>query len=951
MAMLLDENTALNLVLTLLQQKQVITEPDVVEAVEQICKMAPGVDSAKLKSLVDASVNVHVGSMGVLEDSTDHVVWLPERRGAIKWRFWDRYEWYLRHRVEGMAPKAVDAVDEVTTSVLERLEDPERPGEWDRRGMVMGDVQAGKTSNYVGLICKAADAGYRFIVVLAGLHNNLRSQTQLRVDLGFLGFDTEKNLTFNYNNKRVGVGALPQKEFGDAVAHALTSSKPDGDFNTVVAGNAAVNPKGNDPIILVVKKNKSVLLNLISYLQGYSDHGTHKLDVPALVIDDEADNASVNTKKRPGESDEWKDDEVTAINGCIRQLLMLFRKRAYVGYTATPYANIFIHSEDKAPGLGADLFPSAFVLTLPTPSDHVGPVEVFGLREDRQLGTAAREGLPIVRIIEDDEADAFMPPKHKMTHVPTELPASLEEALRCFVLSCALRCARGQEKKHESMLIHVTRFVAVQKAVHELVKNRLGVLASAMKTEGKTRDAEMDVLKGIWEKDYVPTTDGVMARWEDPRVKPVAWSEIAKRIPEVVPKIEIETINGEAADIQRYKAAEEAGHGCYLIAVGGDKLSRGLTLEGLTVSYFLRASKMYDTLMQMGRWFGYRPGYLDACRLYTTQELRDWYQHLALVNLELRQDFDYMTMKGARPIDFGLRVRQHPGGMVITSANKIRPGKKLKVSFADSLAETTAFFLDKAPNQANQKAASELIEKLGSPQKTTESGPETGEAGESVQEPYFRWDGVKPEIIVEFLRGYQNHPKSMRSRPDLLADFIELQVEKAKELTSWTVAVIRRKSADKKSGETAEPPSYDFGSGVKGRCTERKDANGLEKKSPYTLSKQHLISPDHELIDLDDDELKVALEKTTEAWAQSSKKNKSETAPKRPSGKGARAARPEDRGLLLLYQIVPKSPDRREDTSLPVTAFAISFPASENAQSVQYKVNNVYWEEEFGGGE
>jgi hypothetical protein len=939
MPLSIDENTALDLVLALLQPKTVITEPDVAEAVQEVVsKIAPHLAFEKLKSLVDAKVNVHVGKVGVLDDFTDHKVWLPERRGSIKWRFWDRYEWYLRHKADGMAPKAVDAIDEVTTKVLERREDPQRSGEWDRRGMVMGDVQSGKTSNYVGLICKAADAGYRFIVVLAGLHNNLRSQTQLRVDFGFLGFDTEKNLAFNYNNKRVGVGALPQKEFADAVAHALTSSKPDGDFNTAVAGNAAVNPKTNDPIILVVKKNKSVLQNLIKYLAGYTDKATQQLDVPVLVVDDEADNASVNTKPRPDGGTEWADDGVTAINGCIRELLMLFRRRAYVGYTATPYANIFIHSEDKAPKLGPDLFPSAFILTLPTPSDHVGPAEVFGLCEDRRLGTAAREGLPIVRRVEQAEADEFMPPKHKMTHVPTTLPPSVEEAIRCFVLSCALRGARGQEKKHQSMLIHVTRFVAVQRTVHDLVRKRINALASAMKSEGFTRNAEMKILKELWESDYVPTTATVKKRWQDSRISTPSWSEIEKRIPEVIPRIEVEAINGEAADIQRYKAAEEAGHGCYLIAIGGDKLSRGLTLEGLTVSYFLRASKMYDTLMQMGRWFGYRPGYVDACRLFTTEDLEDWYQHLALINIELRQDFDYMTTIGKKPLDFGLRVRQHPGGMVITSASKIRPGRKLKVSFADSLAETTAFYVDKAPNLANQKAASDLVKKLGKPDNSNASGDD----GDETKEPYFKWEEVPGERILEFLRAFQNHGNSMRSKADLLAEYIELQM-KIGELKEWTVGLINKRS------DAADAPGYDLGD-VKGGCTERKDAG--EEKGPYTLAKQHLISPDNELIDLNEDERKVALAKTAELWEQRPKKNATDARPKKASGKGARAARPPERGLLLLYQIVPKPDrDRRDDNSLPVTAFAISFPASEKAQAVDYKVNNFYWDEEFGGGE
>jgi hypothetical protein len=843
-----------------------------------------------------------------------------------------------------MAPTAVDAIDDVTKRLLERLEDPARLPDWDRRGMVMGDVQSGKTSNYVGLICKAADAGYKFIVVLAGLHNNLRSQTQLRVDLGFLGFDTEKNLAFAQNNKRVGVGALPQREFADAVAHALTSSKPDGDFNTAVAGTTAVNPRGTDPVILVVKKHKTVLANLVKYLNGYADAvGDRKqLDVPALVIDDEADNASVNTSSRPDDGEQWRDDDVTAINRAIRELLMKFRRRAYVGYTATPYANIFIHSEDKAPGLGPDLFPSAFILTLPTPSNHIGPAEVFGLAEDKRAGTAAREGLPVVRTIPGEEANAFMPPKHKMDHVPASLPASLDKAIRSFVLATALRAHRGQGEQHQSMLVHVTRFVSVQKAVSALVAKRVSALASAMKSEGKTRDAEMDCLKALWHQDFVPATVTITKRWQDPAIVPAAWKDIAPRIKEVVPRIEIQTINGEAADIQRYKAAEEAGHGCYLIAVGGDKLSRGLTLEGLTVSYFLRATKMYDTLMQMGRWFGYRPGYLDACRLFTTEDLSDWYEHLGIVNVELRQDFDYMTAMGKKPTDFGLRVRQHTGGMVITSASKMRPGRKLKVSFADSLSETTAFFRDKHSSLANRYVAEELVKRLG-------PCPIVDEKNEPV--PYFKWTNVGPKHVIDFLRGFKNHPKSMRSRPDLLAEYIELQ-NAEHELTSWTVALVNNRSQlPRKSDEQGDAQKlYTLGE-LRGGCTERNDANAAlaAVTEPYTLSKQHLISPDDEVVDLSDAQRENARRVTKQLWEASSKKNKVENPPARANGKGTRASRSPSNGLLLLYQLVAAPKDCREDESVPVTAFAISFPASENARAVDYKVNNVYWDEEFGG--
>src|SRR6266508_3125491 len=395
---------------------------------------------------IESLCNVWVGSPSTLDDKKDHVEWLSERRGQIAWRFWERYRRFLGD-VEYWAPRTIRRLDEISDEILGRLEDPARPGAWDRRGMIVGQVQSGKTSNYIGLISKAADAGYRLIVVLAGMHNSLRSQTQLRLDQGFLGFDTQQRLFFDQSNRRIGVGALPGSKLYPV--HSLTNSEQSGDFRLTVARQANM-MIGSDPILLVVKKNASILRNRIKWAtliqqERHPESGRLVVpDVPLLVIDDEADYASVNTRNIPYDENGRADPDYdpTAINGLIRQLLHRFEKSAYVGYTATPFANIFIYKGGFSEEHGEDLFPRNFIFRIPAPGNYTGPNEVFGIEEDPLLGLEGVKRLPITLLVDDPEE--WIPDGHKKDHVVGPLPDSVKLAIRSFVLACAARDVRGQ---------------------------------------------------------------------------------------------------------------------------------------------------------------------------------------------------------------------------------------------------------------------------------------------------------------------------------------------------------------------------------------------------------------------------------------------------------------------------------------------------------------------------
>ncbi len=405
------------------------------------------VDQGKAVTILIQRFSHWIGKATTLKDDTDHFDWLTAARKR-NWHYWRRYRDYLESK---LSDTVVEGLDEATDDILGLLEDPERTDPWDRRGLVVGHVQSGKTSNYSGLICKAADAGYKIIIVLAGMHNNLRSQTQMRLEESFLGYETTID-----RDPGMPIGVA---EFGeDLKTNSATTRAENGDFNKAIAKHFhGISPEER-PWLFVVKKQKTVLTALLHWIQTRVADSTDASDgrklvtkLPLLMIDDEADNASVDTGEQIFNDDGTPDVEhlPKTINSLIRQVLHAFTRKAYVGYTATPFANIFIHHKGATAKEGPDLFPRSFIINLAAPSNYVGPTRMFG-----KLTKEGRNGaLPLSRDITDHydpELDlGWMPPKHKKTHVPTHhgqeiIPPSLREAICVFVLACAVRELRAQ---------------------------------------------------------------------------------------------------------------------------------------------------------------------------------------------------------------------------------------------------------------------------------------------------------------------------------------------------------------------------------------------------------------------------------------------------------------------------------------------------------------------------
>jgi hypothetical protein len=931
-----------------LGQGDTLTREVIEEAVEFVSR-GDGAQDIRDLAVRELETRYHIliGESKTLQDNSDHIAWLPTRRAEIDWRYWNRYRQYLD---EKMPPRAVDNLDEIADDFLARLEDPKRPGSWSRRGLVVGHVQSGKTANYTGLICKAADAGYKVIVVLAGMHKNLRSQTQIRLDEGFLGYKSSAPTRDHRAMAPVGVGLVDPALRADTI----TNRSDNGDFKRSVARNFSISP-GGKPLLFVVKKNGSVLQHLldwVAYAADSKDAATNRpivRNVPLLVIDDEADHGSVDTKELPLDENGVPDGEhePVVINQRIRRLLHCFDQNAYVGYTATPFANIYIHEAAKTVEHGEDLFPRSFITNIPAPSNYLGALRLFGTTAAAD-GDVEQKGLPVVRIIgdnaktdADDEVGGWMPPVHDRLHRPLfngedRIPPSLATAIRAFVLGCAARRARGDAVAHKTMLVHVTRFTDVQALVYAQVARELSDLRARLRNgDGGSRRQLRAELRSMWEDDFVHTTRAI----GDRDSAELSWGAVEEQLWEAISAIEVKQINGSAKDVADYE--ENKARGLNVIVIGGDKLSRGLTLEGLMVSYFLRASRMYDTLMQMGRWFGYRPRYSDLCRLYLTQDLREWFEYIAEASEELRAEFDYMATIGATPKEYGLKVRSHPV-LLITSAVKSRHGRELQLTFQADIAETVAFHVGQASRRQNIASVEKLLASAGSP---AEIGPNrTWHDRTDTWPGTFLWQGVGGEDIARFLEGYKTHPAARKVNGQLLADFIRVQ-NAARELLTWTVVLLG-------GGEGAP-----FGplAGCRGRCTRRAPLDSAPEpgQEPTRYRIRRLLSPKDEAIDLTAEQYERALRATREAWTKDPGRSTRTEPPEQPSGPMLRRERASSCGLLLVYPLDPdlypeEAPGCLEGTD-PIIGVGVSFPGSSSGKTVRYKVNNVYWLQEFGG--
>jgi hypothetical protein len=474
------------------------------------------------------------------------------------------------------------------------------------------------------------------------------------------------------------------------------------------------------------------------------------------------------------------------------------------------------------------------------------------------------------------------------------------------------------------MLVHVTRYTDVQDKVNfQITKELKGVvdrLRSRTAVEGL-----LEELRRLWEDDFAETTLAVARRGEGIFRNPVySWDEIESELLAVASSVQIRSINGQAGEVLDYETHPD---GLNVIAIGGDKLSRGLTLDGLSISYFGRCSRMYDTLMQMGRWFGYRPGYLDLCRLYTTPELCEWFEHIAQATEELREEFDLMANSGGTPKDFGLRVRSHPE-LMVTSQVKMRHGETIQITYQGDIVETINFYRDAGTVERNWKATETLVVAL-------QAGAGTAEG---VAPP--KWTAVSADNVIAFLDQYKEHESARKVRTRLLRQYIEREVQNGR-LVDWTVLIAPGGSIRRKSIGNVDFPLVDRRWHATGSSDADKtqEVEELIRKNQYRI--RRLVSGSDEQADFEARDREAALLDTIADYERDAGRRKS--VPREPAGRFLRQRRPPERGLLIIYPLLAdKRKAERED--LPIVGFAISFPAvpGDLASKVTYTVNNVY---------
>jgi len=623
---------------------------------------------------------------------TKHEKWVEKEN--ITFQYWDRYELYLtieKHR----SMKMICEIRDSTLNILDHCGNPRSSKDFDIRGLVIGDIQSGKTANYTGLINRAFDAGYKFIIVLAGTTNDLRAQTQKRLDKEVLGCETKPNCQ---KGVAIGVG-LPKfnDDFPSKFSFfCLTDSSEDGDMRRF---RSTVGIGGETPTIAIIKKNVNALENIIDFIQNNSavkNTLDKKLQCPIMIIDDEADLASINT------SSSENIDEATTINRLIRTIMNLSKKVSYVGYTATPFANVFIPSYNAKNEEDKDIFPKDFIIALHTPDDYDGVEKYFSID-----GNDEKEPVSdLYYKITDKEIiktyDVFSKSNKSISATaPKQLPDSLHTALKFFLLSSGVKVSRNI-REHNSMLIHIDSHINYNKCLTPLVQEEFETIVSSFRFDRETRLE----FRELWENYFKKISKNRLGEcFVD------TWEKIEKGIEECIFWFDenranvVKLLNGGSSDVIDYDASN---HGMHII-IGGNKLSRGLTLEGLIISYYYRNSRAYDTLLQMGRWFGYKNNWLDLCRVFTTPKIYNDFINTSLALESFKKDIIEMNDLSYTPMQFGQKVKTSPK-LLPTAITKLKHAEKGVLSFSGVLQQTLNY--DPNINEYNRKSTSIFFESL-----------------------------------------------------------------------------------------------------------------------------------------------------------------------------------------------------------------------------------------------
>ena len=806
-----------------------------------------------------------------------HKKWFLQRKDSLEMKYWERFEKYLLHD-KNMPINVVGSMDKVSDAIVDYLGDPTRENESEqRRGLIIGDVQSGKTINYSGIICKAVDAGYRTIVLLTGTTNDLRRQTQIRIDEAFVGVDS--NLMNEEANRLTPIGVGVHNPDPSLRPYAFTTAAKD--FNKPMARNLSMNlsqGQGERPMLFVIKKNTSVLKSLLEWIKKHNQNESNKINNSVLMIDDEADYASINTKA--------EDEDPAKTNFLIEELLNVFRFASYVGFTATPYANIFINPDTDEEMEREGLFPKDYIYTLDAPTNYIGARNIFPVNSKYHY---------ILRDI--DDAEDYYPKKHKKEHDFEIISESLKDAINSFLIANVIRDLRGDTKTHRSMMVNVTRFVDPQKLLHRAIKNYLQEIKTSIKVYAGHKpkiallNEHIENLFVTYEKEFGS--------------EEFSWEKIQANLYESIMPILVQVAHGGGDDLD-YELYPD---GLRTIVIGGQRLSRGLTLEGLIVSYIYRNSMAYDTLMQMGRWFGYRKNYEDLCRVYMDSTSQAWYTFICEATDELLGEIKIMRDNGATPLDFGLKVRNDPDiPLIVTARNKMRTAKDkiINVALSEKAIETPILFNDEIKNSINYNAVIKLI----------------SESNVAKFDNHYGAKGISKSKVLELLQNIEIPISNTRFDPNAVHKFIEQYA--GDELETWDVVLISG-SGDK----------YKISENISLRLSKR--SFDIPRKGSVRISKKksRIGSPGDPKFNLTESQLQLLREKNE--YITSDKYFSIERNP-----------------LLMIYfvQLDDTIVEHSQIVDLknkPLVGFGIGIPKLTDTKTkyIKYQLTRIY--QEFGG--
>jgi hypothetical protein len=831
--------------------------PEIQDSIIAVIKVYgyPEIDEVTLKNYYETAKNQYLSVNPIDIDPSNSLTkegfktWLTtERKEELKnsWNYSDRYFTLLEKA--GRSEKVIEETKKTSLEILEKIGDPKSREEFYVKGLVVGSVQAGKTQNFNAVINRAIDSGYGLIIVLAGLMEDLRNQTQLRIENDVIGegldIDTDTLV-------KKGVGAI--RRFGNmgdsSITQVISITSAKSDFKkSLLDADFSLNHTN----ILVCKNNVSVLRNLIVWLHDYLEENKDQHDIPLLILDDEADNASLNNEGKKGR------EYASKTNGHIRALLALFKRKTYLGYTATPFANILAdrndapennwvvkyklrgQADEKALQQVDNLFPDDFIVLLNPPSNYIGAKQIF--ETTRPIDNKVGLKIPLVELIDDNiehfpdtvysrnngELIGVMKLKsqyewnekigqfnsyldfsnygeyRKSTRssrtidgFPKRLPNSIKESILCFILSIAIRESRKPAmvnstmfNPHNSMLIHVSRYTLWQNSLKNLIDIYIRDLQSSLQLDDPSNPSSIfATFERIWFKYYSSIIENVSdylpKGYEDEFLKPISFETIKNNfLTDAINGIEVKAVNSLTGDKLVYPKNTPKKY----IAIGGNRLSRGFTLEGLSINYFVRSTDYSDALLQMGRWFGYRPGYLDCCKLFITMDSMEKYDLVTRTIEELETEFRKMEEKDKTPANFILRVKKHPGALKITRPSILRDTLEVNWSYQDELEETTKFELRKEKiDSVFSNFKNNIVTKLN-----FEPYIKQGEKDVS-----FLVAQTDIQGLISILEQENNFGKD---RCDSMIRFLQ-RCQSEKKLQNWTIAIKATGRADEVKGK------------------------------------------------------------------------------------------------------------------------------------------------------